>query len=70
MYTRQMEYDYLKRMFSLARQDNSLIPAQRRYFMRQLSLQHLGMAQAQGRQNGTAAQEEYSGISGQTSTRA
>lgn len=31
---------YLKQMFSLAPQCEVLIPAQRRYFLRQLALQH------------------------------
>ncbi|MFA6312668.1 MAG: hypothetical protein WCV99_13580 [Sterolibacterium sp.] len=38
MFTQQMKNDYLKEMFSLARQCEVLVPAQRRYFMRQLSL--------------------------------
>ncbi len=55
MLTRQMQFDYLKRMFSLARQSSSLMPAQRRYFMRQLSLQHPEILRAQGQRYGTAA---------------
>lgn len=59
MFTQQMEYDYLKRMFSLARQGDILIPAQRRYFMRQLFLQQQEIAPAQGRRNGIAAQRDH-----------
>ena len=40
MFTQQMKNDYLKQMFSLARQCEALAPAQRRYFLRQLAVQH------------------------------
>jgi len=58
MFTQQMEYDYLKQMFSLARQGAVLIPAQRRYFMRQLFLQHPEITQARDQQNEMATCED------------
>lgn len=40
MFTQQMKNDYLRQMFSLAPQCEALVPAQRRYFLRQLAVQH------------------------------
>lgn len=40
MFTQQIKNDYLKQMFSLARQCEALVPAQRRYFLRQLAVQY------------------------------
>jgi len=59
MITQQAQCEYLERMFSLARQGDVLIPAQRRYFMRQIGLQNQEIARKPERQNGMAVVERF-----------
>ena len=51
MITQQAQHDYLNRMFSLAHQGAILIPAQRRYFMRQMGMQDQDVARARFQQH-------------------